>query len=37
MASKAPVLGTSKTVDLDDTAFGAEFHESLVHASVRSE
>jgi len=37
MASKAPVLGTTKKVDLDDTAFGAEFHESLVHASVRAE
>jgi large subunit ribosomal protein L4 len=37
MASKAPVLGTTKKVDLDDTAFGAEFRESLVHASVRAE
>jgi len=37
MASKAPVLGTSKTVSLDDAAFGADFHESLVHASVRAE
>jgi large subunit ribosomal protein L4 len=37
MASKAPVLGSSKTVKLDDDAFGAEFHESLVHASVRAE
>jgi large subunit ribosomal protein L4 len=37
MASKAPVLGTSKTVNLDDGAFGADFHESLVHASVRAE
>jgi large subunit ribosomal protein L4 len=37
MASKAPVLGTSKKVDLDDSAFGADFHESLVHASVRAE
>jgi large subunit ribosomal protein L4 len=37
MASKAPVLGTTKKVDLDDAAFGAEFHESLVHASVRAE
>ena len=33
----APVLGTTKKVDLDDAAFGAEFHESLVHASVRAE
>jgi large subunit ribosomal protein L4 len=37
MANKAPVLGTKKTVDLDDVAFGAEFRESLVHASVRAE
>jgi large subunit ribosomal protein L4 len=37
MASKAPVLGTTKKVDLDDAAFGAEFRESLVHASVRAE
>ena len=36
MASKAPVLGTSKKVDLDDGAFAADFHESLVHASVRA-
>jgi large subunit ribosomal protein L4 len=36
MAS-APVLGTKKTVTLDDDAFGAAFHESLVHASVRAE
>jgi large subunit ribosomal protein L4 len=37
MPSKAPVLGTTKKVDLDDAAFGAEFRESLVHASVRAE
>jgi large subunit ribosomal protein L4 len=37
MASKAPVLGTKKTVELDDAAFGAEFREALVHASVRAE
>src|ERR687895_604047 len=37
MTSKAPVLGTTKTVALDDAAFGSEFHESLVHASVRAE
>jgi large subunit ribosomal protein L4 len=37
MASKAPVLGTTNQVDLDDAAFGAAFHESLVHASVRAE
>ena len=35
--AEAPVLGTQKKVDLDDAAFGAEFHESLVHASVRAE
>jgi large subunit ribosomal protein L4 len=37
MASTAPVLGTTDTVDLDDAAFGAEFKEALVHASVRAE
>ena len=36
MAS-APVLGGTKKVDLDDAAFGAEFHEPLVHESVRAE
>ena len=36
MAS-APVLGGSKKVTLDDAAFGAEFHEPLVHDSVRAE
>ena len=37
MAS-APVLGaSSKKVQLDDVAFGAEFHEPLVHESVRAE
>src|SRR3954462_3657427 len=36
MAS-APVLGATKKVDLDDVAFGAEFHEPLVHESVRAE
>jgi large subunit ribosomal protein L4 len=35
--AKAPVLGGTKKVDLDDTAFGAEFHEPLVHDSVRAE
>jgi large subunit ribosomal protein L4 len=33
----APILGGSGTVSLDDAAFGAEFHEPLVHASVRAE
>jgi len=36
MAS-AQVLGGSKTVDLDDTAFGARFNGPLVHESVRAE
>ncbi len=33
----ARVLGASKTVKLDDAAFGARFHGSLVHESVRAE
>ena len=33
----APVLGGTKKVKLDDAAFGAEFHEPLVHESVRAE
>jgi large subunit ribosomal protein L4 len=37
MASQAPVLGGTTKVDLDDAAFGAEFHEPLVHDSVRAE
>jgi large subunit ribosomal protein L4 len=36
MAS-APVLGGSKSVDLDDAAFGARFNGPLVHESVRAE
>ena len=36
MAS-APVLGATKKVTLDDAAFGAEFHEPLVHGCVRAE
>src|SRR3954447_13672235 len=36
MAS-APVLGGTKKVTLDDAAFAAEFHEPLVHESVRAE
>jgi len=36
MAS-ASVLGGSKTVDLDETAFGARFNGPLVHESVRAE
>jgi large subunit ribosomal protein L4 len=35
--AKAPVLGATTKVDLDDAAFGAEFHEPLVHESVRAE
>jgi large subunit ribosomal protein L4 len=35
--AKAPVLGGSKKVDLDDTAFGARFNGPLVHESVRAE
>ena len=35
--AKAPVLGGSKKVDLDDTAFGASFNGPLVHESVRAE
>jgi large subunit ribosomal protein L4 len=33
----APVLGASKKVKLDDSAFGARFLGSLVHQSVRAE
>jgi large subunit ribosomal protein L4 len=36
MAS-APVLGGTKKVNLDDAAFGADFHGPLVHESVRAE
>jgi large subunit ribosomal protein L4 len=35
--AEAPVLGATEKVDLDDAAFGAEFHEPLVHESVRAE
>jgi large subunit ribosomal protein L4 len=37
MASKAPVLGATTKVDLDDAAFGTAFNEPLVHESVRAE
>jgi large subunit ribosomal protein L4 len=37
MASKAPVLGATTKVDLDDAAFGIAFNEPLVHESVRAE
>jgi large subunit ribosomal protein L4 len=33
----APILGSTGTHTLDDDAFGATFHESLVHACVRAE
>lgn len=33
----APILGDSKTVKLDESAFGARFHGPLVHQSVRAE
>jgi large subunit ribosomal protein L4 len=35
--AKAPVLGATKKVDLDDAAFGARFNGPLVHESVRAE
>ncbi len=35
--AEAPVLGTDKKVDLDDSAFGARFNGPLVHESVRAE
>jgi large subunit ribosomal protein L4 len=33
----APILGSSKTVDLDDAAWAADFHEALVHECVRAD
>ena len=33
----APLLGAERRVKLDDAAFGARFHGSLVHQSVRAE
>jgi large subunit ribosomal protein L4 len=35
--ARASVLGGSKTVDLDDAVFGAQFNGPLVHESVRAE
>jgi large subunit ribosomal protein L4 len=35
--AKAQVLGGSKQLDLDETAFGARFNGPLVHESVRAE
>jgi large subunit ribosomal protein L4 len=35
--ARAQVLGGTKSVDLDDTAFGARFNGPLVHESVRAE
>jgi large subunit ribosomal protein L4 len=34
---KAPYLGKTGTVDLDDGVFGEEFHMPLVHETVRAE
>jgi large subunit ribosomal protein L4 len=36
-APKAPYLGKSGDVDLDEVAFGEEFHMALVHETVRAE
>ncbi len=35
--AEAPIIDGSGAVTLDDAAFGAAFHESLVHESVRAE
>src|SRR6476619_6507714 len=35
--AKAPILGGSKQLGLDDAAFGARFNGQLVHESVRAE
>ncbi len=35
--AEVPVLGATRTVALDDGAFGARFHKSLVHEAVRAE
>jgi large subunit ribosomal protein L4 len=35
--AKAPYLGKSGTVDLDDDVFGEDFHMPLVHETVRAE
>src|SRR5919199_4597190 len=34
---KAPYIGKSGSVDLDDAVFGEEFHMSVVHETVRAE
>src|SRR4051812_36611945 len=34
---KAPYLGKSGTVDLDDAVFGEEFHMAVVHETVKAE
>jgi large subunit ribosomal protein L4 len=36
-AKKAPVLGTSKSVTLDDTVFGVDVKQHLVHEAVRAQ
>jgi large subunit ribosomal protein L4 len=35
--AKAPYLGKTGTVDLDDDVFGEDFHMALVHETVRAE
>ena len=35
--AKAPYLGKSGSVDLDDAVFGEEFHMALVHETVKAE
>jgi len=35
--AEVPVLGATRTVALDDGAFGARFHKALVHEAVRAE
>lgn len=37
MAPKAPYIGKSGGVDLDEKVFGEPFHESLVHETARAE
>src|ERR687885_752548 len=34
---KAPYIGKSGSVDLDDAVFGEEFHMAVVHETVRAE
>jgi large subunit ribosomal protein L4 len=37
MALQAPYIGSSGSLDLDETVFGERFNEPLVHRSVRAE